>query len=357
MRLTRLRQSMAAQNYPALLITEPLNIRYLCGFTGTSATLLITQAQQYLITDYRYTEQATAQCPAVDVICRDRATTSLAQCVAQLLETEQPAQLLLEYANLSVEMFLQLQQTLPCPLAPAQPLIEPLRSVKDDTELSCLRRAANIADQAFTWLVPQLQTGMTEREASDLLQQKIYALGADELAFPTILLSGARSAMPHGQPGQRRFARGDFILLDFGARVDGYRSDMTRTLILGKASAGQRHFYHTVLNAQQSALAAARAGISAHQLNQIAQQVLQQSPYAAYAGEGLGHGVGLALHEFPLMRSGCHAELIPGMVLTIEPGLYKPGFGGVRIEDDIVITESGYQLLTQSPRQLIELPA
>ncbi|GAB2932151.1 M24 family metallopeptidase [Rheinheimera gaetbuli] len=357
MRLGKLRQLMAQLNYQALLLTEPLNIRYVSGFSGSSASLLITAERQFLITDYRYTEQAQAECAGVDIICRDRSAQSLGQCLAELLQHQPINRLHLEYGHLSVELFWQLQHDLPLTLSPATNLPEQLRACKDPHELNCLRRAAAIADTALAWLLPQLQVGMTERAAADLLQQKIYALGADELAFPTILLSGERSALPHGKPSQRRFAVGDWILLDFGARVEGYRSDMTRTVVLGQASAEQQQFYQTVLNAQQAALAAVKPGISGQQLDQIAQAVLTASPYAAYVGEGLGHGVGLALHEYPLMRRGCEVVLQPDMVVTIEPGLYKPGFGGVRIEDDIVITQQGYQLLTQSPRQLQQLPA
>ena len=357
MRLSKLRQMMASLDYQALLLTEPLNIRYLSGFTGSSASLLITTEQQFLITDYRYTEQAQTECAGFTIVCRDRSAQSLGKCIAQLLAPLPVNRLQLEYGHLSVELYLQLQHDLALSLSPATNLPEQLRACKDPHELKCLRQAAAIADSALAWLQPQLQLGMTEREAADLLQQKIYALGADELAFPTILLSGERSALPHGKPGQRRFEYGDWILLDFGARVEGYRSDMTRTVVLGQASAEQQQFYQTVLSAQQAALAAVKPGVSGHQLDQIAQAVLAASPYAAYVGEGLGHGVGLALHEYPLMRRGCQVVLQPGMVITIEPGLYKPGFGGVRIEDDIVLTPDGYQLLTQSPRQLQQLPA
>lgn len=357
MRLTKLRQLMAQLDYQALLLTEPLNIRYLCGFSGSSASLLITAERQFLITDYRYTEQAKTECAGFDIICRDRSAQSLGQCLAELLQQQPINCLHLEYSHLSVELFSQLQHDLSLTLSPSTNLTEQLRACKDSHELKCLRQAAAIADQALAWLLPQLQLGMTEREAADLLQHKIYALGADELAFPTILLSGERSALPHGKPGQRRFQHGDFVLLDFGARVEGYRSDMTRTVVLGQASAEQQQFYQTVLNAQQAALAAVKPGISGHQLNQIAQAVLTDSPYAAYVGEGLGHGVGLALHEYPLMRRGCEVLLQPNMVVTIEPGLYKPGFGGVRIEDDIVITDTSIEILTKSPKELTILCA
>ncbi|MDP5189223.1 M24 family metallopeptidase [Rheinheimera baltica] len=357
MRLAKLQQMMSSLSYQAMLITDPINIRYLSGFSGSAGSLLISAQQRYLITDYRYIEQATLECPDCQIICRDRSAQSLPQCIATLLQHEFITRLQLEYNHISVELFMQLQQELPCTVSAASNLTEQLRAIKDGTELKCLRQAAWIGDTALAWLLPQLQVGMTERDAANLLQQKIYALGADELAFPTILLSGPRSALPHGKPSLRCFEKGDWILLDFGARVEGYRSDMTRTVILGEASNEQQQFYHTVLTAQQAALGAVKPSVTGHQLDQIAQSVLTQSPYAAYVGEGLGHGVGLALHELPLMRRGCLVQLLAGMVVTIEPGLYKPGFGGVRIEDDIVITQHGYELLTHSSRQLQQLPA
>ncbi len=357
MRTAKLRQHMAALDYQAVLLTEPYNIRYLSGFTGSAASLLLSQQQQYLITDYRYTEQAAAECPAFQIICRDRSRQSLGQCISELLHGTGISVLHLEYQHLPVSQFLQLQQQLPCQLAPGINLTEQLRACKDATELGYVRQAVAIAEQALAWLLPQIRPGMTEATAAALLEQKLFALGAQALAFPTILLSGPRSALPHGKPGERQLQHGDWLLIDFGAEVQGYRSDITRTFVIGAATTAQRDFYQTVLQAQQAALQLAGPGISGHQLNQAASAVLHASPYAEYAGEGLGHGVGLVLHEYPLLRAGCDVLLQPGMVVTIEPGLYQPGFGGVRIEDDILITDSGFELLSQSPKQLSILGA
>lgn len=353
----------------ALLLTDPLNIRYLTGFTGSSSYLLLTASQAALITDYRYIEQAQQQCrpsqqggkqPALALICRDRASESLGACIRRLLlsASQAPQQLALEYHHLTMALYQELGRDLPAlQLTEWQQPVEQRRAVKDATELSAIRRAVAIAEQALAETLLQVRIGMTEQALAGVLEQKLFALGAEALAFPTILLSGPRSALPHGKPTERRLQRGDFLLLDFGAVVDGYRSDITRTYLLGSATEEQRAFYQTVYRAQQAALAQMRPGLTADALNQAAAEVLAASPFAAYAGEGIGHGVGLALHEYPLMRRGCEAVLAPGMVVTVEPGLYQPGFGGVRIEDDVLITEHGIEILTQAPKELSVLCA
>ncbi|MDP4534641.1 Xaa-Pro peptidase family protein [Alkalimonas collagenimarina] len=351
MRLQHLQQQLGSCQ--SLLITEPSNIRYLSGFTGSAASLLLTPQQAFLITDYRYTAIAQSQCAGqpLAIICRDRAHESLAACIARLHPTQQ--QLLCEFDHLTVGFFQQLQQCLPAVSLKAAPnWLAQMRACKDADELAATRQAVTIAEQALGWLLPKIQLGMTELQLATLLEQKLFELGAEALAFPTILLSGPRSALPHGKPSERVLQHGDWLLLDFGAEVRGYRSDMTRTYVLGAASTSQRDFYQTVLQAQLAALAVAGPGVSGHTVNAAAQQVLAASPYADYAGEGIGHGTGLVLHEYPLMREGCDAILQAGMVVTIEPGLYQAGFGGVRIEDDILITETGIEILTQSPKEL-----
>jgi Xaa-Pro aminopeptidase len=354
MRLTLFRQQMQRQQAEAVLVTDAVNVRYLSGFTGSAGQLLITAEQAILITDYRYIEQAQSQVTEFQCYCRDRSRQSLGQAIVSLL-TEKPAQLQLDYDQVSVDLYQQLQQELPYALADSAQITEKLRAIKDPDELASIRQAASIADQALSWLLPQLKPGVSEQQAAQWLDAKILELGAEALAFPTILLSGPRTALPHGKPSERCFQAGDLILIDFGAQVRGYKSDMTRSYILGQASTEQRQFYQTVAAAQNAALAAAKAGIRVDQLTQVAHKVLADSVFAAYAGEGLGHSIGLALHEQPLMRYGNDQVLQSGMVVTIEPGLYWPGFGGVRLEDDILITPDGAELLTHSPKPM-ELP-
>lgn len=356
MRIQQLQQRLGKGQ--SLLLTEPANIRYLSGFTGTAAYLLLTHSQVFLITDYRYTAMAQSECAdkALIIICRDRAKESLAACIDRLLLKLQ--QLLADFAHLTVATLRELEQQMPALRIKAAPnWLAEMRACKDATELAATRQAVQIAEQALAWWLPQVQLGMTEASLATLLEEKLFALGAEALSFPTILLSGPRSALPHGKPSERQLQYGDFLLLDFGAVVAGYRSDITRTYVIGEASERQRAFYQAVLQAQQAALAAAGPGVSGHAVNAAAQQVLQASGFGEYAGEGIGHGTGLVLHEYPLMREGCEVALQPGMVVTIEPGLYQDGFGGVRIEDDILITSSGIEILTKSPKELTILCA
>jgi len=363
-RIKQLQNQLAANQ--ALLVTDPLNIRYLSGFTGTSAYLLISRTAVQLITDYRYVQQATDECQtavggrnhnALVVICRDRARESLGACIGRLLASG-CTELALEFHHQTVQAYQALQQELPALTLHDWPApIEQRRAIKDAEELQLIRQAVAIAEQALAQTLSQIRLGMTEAEAATLLEQQLFAHGAQGLSFPTILLSGERSALPHGKPGARRLQHGDFLLIDFGAVVQGYRSDITRTYILGAATPEQTAFYQTVYQAQQAALAALRPGIRAEVLNEAAADVLQRSPYAPYAGEGIGHGIGLFLHEYPLMRLGCQVRLESGMVVTVEPGLYKPGFGGVRIEDDVLITADGIEVLSQAPKTLTILCA
>jgi len=244
----------------ALLITDPLNIRYLAGFTGSSSFLLLSPRCGWLITDYRYVEQAQHQCSTVagsllSVICRDRSRESLAACIRRLLPVDIAA-LALEYHHLSVQSWQELHQSLPeFALTGWGKPVEHSRAIKQPIELALIRQAVHIAEQALAATLPQIRLGMTEAQVAAILEQQLYANGAEGLSFPTILLSGERSALPHGKPGTRPLAQGDFLLIDFGAMVQGYRSDITRTYILGQASAEQIAFYQTVYQAQQAALA------------------------------------------------------------------------------------------------------
>ncbi|GAB3020907.1 M24 family metallopeptidase [Bowmanella dokdonensis] len=355
-RLTRLRQAMTAAGCHAMLISEPTNIRYLSGFGGSSAYLLVTASEQFLITDYRYVQRAGEDCPDYQTYCRDRVSESLGQAVGRLLSHTPNASLYLDYRHLSVELYLTLQSDLPMmELKPAPLLVEDLRAIKEPAERACIERCILIAEQSLDWLLGRIEVGMTEARAAELLNNKMMELGAQGQAFPTILLSGPRSALPHGQPGDRKLCRGDWLLIDFGAQLKGLRCDITRTFVLGKASDEQRRFYQTVARAQQAAIDMVRAGVSGHQINRTASDILAASPYAAYAGEGIGHSFGLSLHEPPLLRRSCETLLQSGMILTIEPGLYRPGFGGVRIEDDILVQDQGSLSLTRFNKDLMEI--
>jgi Xaa-Pro aminopeptidase len=355
-RLARIQQRIQQHGTDALLIFNDHNITYLSGFTGHAATALLLSDAAYLLTDYRYVEQAKAQCTEFKVICRDRINQSLAALIGEVCDNHAVNSLAFETDHISHGQWLQMRsewQELSCD--PVSRWVEDLRHVKDEEEIQSIRLAAHIADQALMELVSQIKPEVTERELAIELEYQMALLGSEAPSFPTIMLAAERSALPHGVPGDRALQPGDLLLIDFGAVINGYHSDMTRTFVLGKADEQQRAIYQTVLDAQQAALDVLRPGITTTELNEAAQAVLNRSPHAQYQGEGLGHGLGMDLHEQPFIGMGPEMTIEPGTVITIEPGIYIPGWGGVRIEDDVVLTDDGLQRLTEFPRRLMEL--
>ncbi|TMP26963.1 aminopeptidase P family protein [Pseudoalteromonas rubra] len=348
-RQTRMRSQLLTSDYEGMLVFGYENIRYLCGFSGHAATLLISHEQCLLITDYRYFERASKEAEQTEVVLRHRDTESLGQCLNRL--SGQLKVLAFDAAHIDVGQWQQISGELSGRvLMPTPGLVEQLRQVKTTHEVNRIRQAAQIADQALADTLPLIKEGVSERELALELDYRMQKLGSEGVSFDTILLFGARSALPHGNPSTQQLRHGDLILIDFGAVVDGYRSDMTRTYVYGTPSTKQRAMFDTVQTAQQAALARACSGADCQVLNEAAHAVLLNSEFAQYAGEGLGHGLGLFLHEQPFIKPGVNYQLEPGNVITIEPGIYIPGYGGVRLEEDIALTESGYELLTHSPQ-------
>jgi Xaa-Pro aminopeptidase len=245
-------------------------------------------------------------------------------------------------------------------LAPAElvplPDVDRLRWVKDETEITALSHAADIADAAFVHLLRVLRPAMTEWDAALELEIAIRRAGAERMSFETVLASGPRSAFPHGRATERRMAVGDFVTVDFGAVYDGYASDCTRTVVLGEPDARQRQIYEIVLEAQRTALAVIRPGIACRDVDAAGRSVIAAAGFGEAFGHALGHGIGLDVHEGPSLSPRNEAPLEPGMVVTVEPGIYLPGWGGVRIEDDVVVTADGCRLLTHAPKELLALP-
>ncbi|GAA6170420.1 aminopeptidase P family protein [Colwellia sp. KU-HH00111] len=360
MNINTLRQQVLTQDHSAIVIFSDINIRYLSHFSGHAATVLITNKTHYLITDYRYFEQAKTQAKGYQVICRDRANQTLTELMIELLHQENCQTLFFESEHINVAnwqvMSAQIsQQTLITTFMALVGTIEKLRSVKTSDEIAAIKQAATIGDQALANTLPLVKAGITERELAVELEYQMAKLGSEELSFATILGFGERSALPHGIPSNRQLKQGDLILIDFGAVVNGYRSDMTRTFVFGKASDKQKHIYQLVLDAQQAAIDKLTEGVTGKTLYQESATILHNSDYKDYAGEGLGHGVGLQLHEQPFLGESCNTTIERGCVITIEPGIYIPGWGGVRIEDDVVLTENGLEILTKSPKHLVEL--
>lgn len=355
-RLKHITDRLQTEKIDALLLFDANNITYLSGFTGHAATALVLPNQAYLLTDYRYHEQAKAQCSDFKVICRNRVKQSLAALIDELMTQHAVGKLAFEADHISHGAWLGMQHQWPdTTCVSADRWVEDLRYCKDATEIDSIQQAAHIADQALEKLLPMIKPGVSERELALELEYQMASLGSEGPSFDTIMLVAERSALPHGIPGNKKIQSGDLLLIDFGAVINGYHSDMTRTFVLGSADQQQREVYQTVLAAQQAAMDALTAEIEADDLYQQAEQVLNQSQYAEFQGEGLGHGLGMDVHELPFIGMGKNLTIQKNCVITLEPGIYIPGWGGVRIEDDVVLTDAGLTCLTQFPRTLQEL--
>ena len=350
-RLAALRQQLQTEEREAILISNPINVRYLSGFTGTAGTLLITEKEAALLTDFRYLEQAAQQAPAYEIV--DIAGDTWKQ-VANILTDTGCKMLAVEADHLTVDIYEKINDALDG--ITVQPIISPvaqLRAVKSTAEIAAIEAAQKITDEAFTQILPFIKPGIREREIALELEFIMRKKGASGLSFTMIVGSGSRSALPHGVASDKVVAEGDAIVLDFGCIVNGYCSDMTRTVFVGKASDKQRRIYNLVLQAQQAALAGLRAGMNGREGDALARDVLVAAGLGEYFGHGLGHGVGLEIHEAPRLSISSENTLQPKMIVTVEPGVYLPGEFGVRIEDMVVIEEDGIRNLTASTKELI----
>lgn len=354
-RVERLRETMSRQDMPYLLITDPNNRFYLSGFTGSTGVLLIGLEKSYFLTDFRYLEQVKEQCPGYELIKVEQQSVFVS--LAQVLKGSKGEKLFFEENHLTVKAYLELKDALPkIDLKPGSGLVEDLRMVKDAAEISLIKQVMAIGDAAFQHILGLIKPGVSEQELALELEFFMRRQGASGTAFETIMASGPRSALPHGVASERKLQQGDFLTMDFGALYQGYNSDMTRTIVLGEPTDKQQEIYQIVLEAQLAGLAAVKAGIPAKEVDAAARRVITQRGYGEYFGHGTGHGVGLAIHENPRVNTKDETILQPGMVITIEPGIYLPDWGGVRIEDSVLVTEQGCEILTSSPKlELLKL--
>lgn len=337
----------------ALLVSGRENIRYLSGFTGSAGVLLVLgSGEAILATDGRYLIQAAEQAPDVECIeSRTPLSAALAHSRALGLAT---VGIEAAHLTLAVGQRLRAEAAGDLGLVETSGLVESLRAVKDEGELAALRRACEITDLAFTSVVLALRPGVTEREVADRLFLAMRAAGAEAAAFDSIVAFGSNAAIPHHEPTDRPLERGDLVKTDFGARFAGYHADMTRTVVAGPAAQWQRDVHSEVGRIQEAGVAAALAGASPVDLDRAASSAIESAGYRTF--HGLGHGVGLQIHEDPFLTASSTAGPIePGMVVTVEPGIYLEGRGGVRIEDTLAVTTSGPEVLTRSSRELIEI--
>ncbi|HMQ30928.1 MAG TPA: Xaa-Pro peptidase family protein [Chloroflexaceae bacterium] len=354
-RLTRLRAALAERALPALLVSAPANRRYLSGFSGSYGYLLVTPAEAVLFTDGRYTLRASREAPAVSVRQVVNPGRPFPALLAEAAAELGLASLAFEAAHMSVAEHNALAAALGAgvELAPAEGVVEALREQKDAEELATLRRAIAITDAAFTAVAERLAPETTEREAAWMLEVAMRVGGADDVAFPIIVAAGPNGAQPHATPGDEPLGAGRPIVIDMGARLGGYHADLTRTIVLGEPDARFGELYALVREAQARAVAGLRPGLPAHEADALARDQIAAAGYGEQFGHGLGHGVGLNIHEGPSLRrsaTGTSAPLRPGMVTSVEPGVYLEGWGGIRIEDLVLITEDGCEVLSRAPK-------
>ncbi len=350
-RLQNLRSKMKQIDLPALFITHSPNCRYISGFDGSSGALLITGDQGFLITDSRYLEQAREQAPEFSVISCAR--NNPAKYLDPLLEESRIGVLGFEEKHLSFFNYQNLAAGLNAELRPGGGLVEQLRAVKDPVEIDVLRRGAALADEGFEHILNFIQPGMTERQIGLELEYHQRQKGAEGIPFPYIVVSGVRGALPHGMSTNKVLGKGELLTIDFGAVWEGYATDMTRTIALGRPDRRQREMYGIVQEAQRAAREGLKAGLRCSEADALARGPIREAGWGDYFVHGLGHGVGLEVHEQPVISPYSEEVLLPGMVVTVEPGLYIPGWGGIRIEDMVLLTDDGAEPLTASSRELI----
>lgn len=357
-----LRATAARQGLDAVLVTNLLNVRYLTGFTGSNGALLVrTDGGDLFGTDGRYTTQAGTQVPDVELIV-DRGTVPA---LAREAVRRGVGRLGYESHDLTVDGLVGLEKVLTAAadggavpeLTSIRRAVEALRAIKDDDEIEALRRACAVADQALAELVAEgaLRPGRTELQVGRELDARMLQLGAEAPSFETIVAAGANSAIPHHRPDATVLADGDFLKLDFGATVDGYHSDMTRTVVLGRAADWQREIYELVAASQAAGRAALEVGADVVAIDGASREVIVAAGHGEHFTHGLGHGVGLEIHEAPGIGPLGAGTLAAGMAVTVEPGVYLPGRGGVRIEDTLIVTDDAPELLTLTSKELLVL--
>jgi Xaa-Pro aminopeptidase len=352
-RVSKLRTLVQELGGDAILITNEINRRYLTGFTGSSGVVLISAEQAVLLTDFRYREQAPRQAKGFEIVEHG---PGIYGDVAALLGKWGVKRLLIEEQDMNYATFLSVQEKLnPIELVLSQGAVEKLRIVKDEQEIAVVQEAADLADRAFEHILGFIKPGVTEASVSLELEFFMRKEGASGVSFETIVASGERSSLPHGKASDKLIERGDFVTLDFGASYKGYVSDITRTVVVGQPTDRHREIYDIVLESQLNALKHLRPGMTGHEGDALTRDIITRYGYGEYFGHSTGHGIGMEVHEAPRLARNSDTILTPGMIVTVEPGIYLPGFGGVRIEDDVVVTDDGIKILTRSPKELIVL--
>ena len=337
----------------AMLITSDSGERYALGFHG-EGLLLVTREGAHYTTDGRYIEAARQEVTGAQISLVSAGSGHLAQ-AKEYIQAMGLHNVGFESGAMTVDAHRRYAEELPCVLTPAQALLDSLRASKDEEELACMRRAQQITDEAFGAILDFVRPGLTEREIAARLTYELLRRGGEKVSFDPIVAAGPNGSKPHAVPGDQVLDKGMFITMDFGCKVDGYCSDMTRTVALGQPTGEMEQVYATVLEAQQAGIAAARAGVPGREVDAAARAVIDQAGYGPYFSHSFGHSLGLDIHESPNAGPGASAVLPAGAVISAEPGIYLPGRFGVRIEDVLILREGGCENITRSPKRLMVL--
>lgn len=353
-RQEKLKSVLSEEGIDGIILTNLTSIRYICGFTGSAATCLVLPQDQYFISDGRYTEQSKKQVSGFSCIIENLSHLELMSAKKRNLIPNglklgfEGEHLPFTQYNTMTEIFSKTDWI--C----TKNIMENLQAVKDESEINAIRTAVEITDAAYEEVVPHIREGITEKEIANELVL-YYRREGDGEAYHPIVAGGPNSALPHAVPTDRKFRKGDFIVIDAAAKYAGYHADMTRTPVLGKETVKHREIYSIVKEAQETAVASAKAGVSCKEMDAIPRNIIEKNGYGEYFNHGTGHGLGLEIHTQPRLSKLSNQFLEPKNVVTVEPGIYLPGWGGVRIEDDIIIEENGCEVLNTTSRELVVL--
>jgi Xaa-Pro aminopeptidase len=350
-RRDKLRNLMQKVGAESLLVTSFVNVTYLTGFTGDDSYLLVMPSGESLLSDQRYTTQLEEECPGLELLIRSP-KTSMLELVVRAIKASKVARLGIEADSITVGLRDRIADKLPkVSLIPTSGLVESLRIIKDKEEIAAIQRAVSQAERAFAVLRASIRPDQTEKELADNLEHQMRQFGAKGASFAPIIAVGPRAALPHARASAKRIGEADFVLIDWGADEGLYKSDLTRVLVTGRIPPKLERVYGVVLSAQLQAIKAIRPGASCQDVDSVARGVIEKAGFGRQFGHGLGHGIGLDIHESPRLGQKQKQVLKPGMVVTVEPGIYLPGWGGVRIEDDVLVTKSGHEVLTNVPKE------
>lgn len=351
-KLQKVREELEKYNIDGLLITSEHNRRYVSNFTGSSGVVLISQKDAKFITDFRYVEQATKQCEGFDIVKHNGIIPEEVAAQVKMLGIKK---LGFEQDHVTYASHAAYEEAVDAELVPVSGLIEKIRLIKTDAEIKILKVAADIADAAYKHILDFIRPGISELDVSNELEFFMRKAGATSSSFDIIVASGKRSALPHGVATDKIIEKGDFVTLDYGAYYQGYVSDITRTLAVGEPDPKLKEIYEIVYEAQRLGMEGIKPGLTGKEADALTRDYISEKGYGEYFGHSTGHGIGLEVHEGPALSYRSEMKLEPGMIVTVEPGIYIPDLGGVRIEDDTIITKDGNEALTHSTKELIIL--